>query len=64
MKRLDPQYKTEKVPSEEENKGILRKIVGSTFIQEVYERQGLSTVVLFIDSKDEDSYKKVKITLE
>ena len=52
MKRLDPQYLSEKVPSEEENKGPLRKIVGSTFIKEIYEKPDQSIIVLFIDSKD------------
>jgi hypothetical protein len=64
MKKIDPQYKTEKTPSEAENRGVLRKIVGSNFISEVYEKQGQSTIVLFIDSKDESSYKDVKSTLE
>lgn len=52
MKRLDPQYLSEKAPSEEENKGPLRKIVGSTFIKEIYEKPDQSIIVLFIDSKD------------
>ena len=38
--------------------------MGSTFISEVYERQGQSVVVLFVDSKDEDSYKEVKKVVE
>jgi hypothetical protein len=45
------------VPSEAENNGVLRKIVGSSFISEVYEKPDQSIVILFIDSKDEASYK-------
>jgi len=42
----------------------LRKIVGSTFISEIYEKQGQSTIVLFVDSKDEDSYRDIQATVE
>jgi hypothetical protein len=38
--------------------------VGKTFISEIYEKQGLSSIVLFVDSKDEDSYREVKKTLK
>ena len=64
MRKIEPQYKSEQVPTEEENKGVLRKIVGSTFINEIYEKKGQSTIVLFIDSKDKSSYRDVKATVE
>ena len=42
----------------------MRKIVGSTFINEIYEKKGQSTIVLFIDSKDKSSYREVEATVE
>ena len=63
MKRLNPEYKSEKIPTEEENNGILRKIVGKSFISEVYEKPNQSIIILFIDSKDESSYAEAKSVL-
>lgn len=37
MKRIDPEYKSEPVPTEEEQQTkVLRKIVGNSFISEIY----------------------------
>jgi hypothetical protein len=52
MKKLEPEYKSEKIVPEEENKGVLRKIVGNSFISEIYEKPNESFAVLFVDSKD------------
>ena len=64
MKRLEPEYKSQNIPSEKENKGILKKIVGKTFINQVYEQPDRSIIILFIDSKDEESYRKEKKVVE
>jgi hypothetical protein len=42
----------------------LRKIVGKSFISEIYERPDESVAVLFIDSKDESSYRDIKKAFE
>lgn len=61
MKRIDSQFISEKIPSEEEHKeNILRKIVGKSFISEIYEKPNQSIAVLFIDSKEPESYKDIK----
>jgi hypothetical protein len=36
MKRMEPEYKSEQIVPEEENNKILRKIVGNSFISEIY----------------------------
>lgn len=60
-KRIDPEYKSEPIPSEEEqNALVLRKIVGKSFISEVYEKPDQSILILFIDSKEKDSYSHTK----
>lgn len=61
MKKIDAEYKSEKILTEEEqSKQILRKITGKSFIEEVYEKPHTSVIVLFIDSKDPESYKDIK----
>ncbi len=65
MKKIDSEYKSEKIPTEEEQQSnVLRKIVGKSFISEVYEKPHSSVIVLFVDSKDPDSYKDIKETFE
>ena len=61
MKRVDPEYESEQVPTEEEQqKNVLRKIVGNSFISEIYEKPDQSVLVLFIDSKETETYKEIK----
>ena len=51
MKKINPKFNSEEIPNNE-NKKII-KIVGKTFLNEIFEKPDKSVMVLFIDSKQE-----------
>lgn len=61
--KVQAAYNSEPLPEKNDEKKI-RKIVGKNFIEEVFQQQNKSVLVLFIDSKDPDSYKEIYLALD
>ena len=56
MKKLEPFYRSEKTPTQEEASRRVVKVVGKTFEEFVYKSKE-SVLMLFIDGKEPESYK-------
>ena len=63
MRRVDATYKSEPLP-ENSDETKIRKMVGKNFIEEVFEQQDKSVMVLFIDSKDEQSHQEINLAVQ